>query len=200
MKSHGPSITRVEIPAEYNGYPVTKIIYYAFSNCDYLQEVYIPDSVKNITLYAFAFCPELRKVRFPKDVECSFPPISFCYPKLPVEAVLAGLAEGFEFDSTFFENEWFLWEELLRTDVFERVIDYETFWDIGLMPLLNHFVNHNLVSHFKILENAGLTLTAEEVDDLIKYSTEKGKTEMTAYLLDFKNRKIGFSGGDNFEL
>ena len=46
----------VVIPASYNGMPVTKISNSAFSYCDSLISVTIPDSVTTIGAYAFSGC------------------------------------------------------------------------------------------------------------------------------------------------
>ena len=47
----------LEVPSEYNGKPVTSIRNNAFSNCSYLTEVTIPDSIREIGSLAFYGCP-----------------------------------------------------------------------------------------------------------------------------------------------
>ncbi len=52
------------IPASLNGYPVTKIGKYAFSECAEMTSVTIPDSVTEIDYEAFGGCWELATVNF----------------------------------------------------------------------------------------------------------------------------------------
>lgn len=82
----------VEIPAEYNGYPVkeireyafakngtvekiilpetlTKIGYRAFEQCTGLKEIHIPQSVTQLGESLFSWCPALERVTLPPMVE-----------------------------------------------------------------------------------------------------------------------------------
>lgn len=52
----------IEIPAEYKGYPVVGIGEEAFSDCDNIKKVKIPDSVIEIEDYAFSRCDNLTDV------------------------------------------------------------------------------------------------------------------------------------------
>ncbi len=52
----------VEIPAEINGLPVTKIGSEAFFGCNNLTENHIPDSVKEIGKASFVKCEKLQCV------------------------------------------------------------------------------------------------------------------------------------------
>ena len=56
------------IPATYNGLPVTRIGYHAFSYCDSLTSVIIPNSVTSIDDAAFFRCYELTSVTIPDSV------------------------------------------------------------------------------------------------------------------------------------
>lgn len=49
---------------------------------------------------------------------------------------------------------------------------------------------------YKPKMNNGLVLWEKLLERSVKYS----KTEVTAWLLEYKNRRFGFNGGDNFEL
>lgn len=60
--------SKVVIPSEYNGKPVSKIENNAFANCQSLRSVTIPDSVTGIGDYAFSSCGSLSKVQIPNSV------------------------------------------------------------------------------------------------------------------------------------
>jgi hypothetical protein len=59
--------TDIEIPAELDGYAVTKIGNYAFYNCDLLKSVVIPEGVTYIGYDAFAYS-EIESVVIPEGV------------------------------------------------------------------------------------------------------------------------------------
>jgi len=56
------------IPAEIDGYTVTKIGEEAFRYCYYLTEVQIPETVVFIDSYAFRHCEALKVVNIPRNV------------------------------------------------------------------------------------------------------------------------------------
>ena len=56
------------IPSIIEGYPVTSIGDYAFSNCTSLTSVIIPDNVTNIGNYAFNGCSSLTSVNMPDSI------------------------------------------------------------------------------------------------------------------------------------
>mgnify|MGYP002602572873 FL=1 len=59
--------SRIVIPAEYNGKPVTEIAYNGFVRCS-LKNIVIPDSITAIGSNAFEFCTELTEVTIPDSV------------------------------------------------------------------------------------------------------------------------------------
>lgn len=61
-------LTNVQIPAEINGYPVTEIGDYAFSFCESLAEIEMPDSIVRIGRMAFCGCSVLNGIKIPQAV------------------------------------------------------------------------------------------------------------------------------------
>ena len=60
--------SKVDIPAELGGKPVTEIGEWAFAYCSSLTEVTIPKSVTSIRAFAFRSCSSLTKVIIPEGV------------------------------------------------------------------------------------------------------------------------------------
>ena len=63
------SDSKVDIPAELGGKPVTEIGMLAFTNCSGLTKVTIPEGVTSIGAGAFQSCGSLTEVTIPKSVE-----------------------------------------------------------------------------------------------------------------------------------
>ena len=63
------SDSKVDIPAELGGKPVTSIGVYAFWNCRSLTKVTIPEGVTSIKDSTFRYCDSLTEVIIPKSVE-----------------------------------------------------------------------------------------------------------------------------------
>ena len=63
------SASSVTIPSKIGGYPVTKIGKSAFSFCDTLTSITIPNSVEHIGDYAFWYCDNLKNVNIPDGVK-----------------------------------------------------------------------------------------------------------------------------------
>ena len=60
-----PKVSKVVIPSEINGKPVTSIPGFTFNYKSDLTEVTIPNSVKEIGYFAFFGCSNLEKVNIP---------------------------------------------------------------------------------------------------------------------------------------
>lgn len=68
VRSDGLSQSDIIIPSAYNGLPVTQIGYEAFSGCNLLQKIVIPDSVTTIGYAAFSGCTSLQSITVPDSV------------------------------------------------------------------------------------------------------------------------------------
>ncbi len=62
-------VTSMVIPSTIEGYPVTAIGNYTFSDCYSLEEVIIPEGVKRIGDYVFGWCHALKEVTIPLSIE-----------------------------------------------------------------------------------------------------------------------------------
>ena len=65
--------TAIEVPAEYNGKPVEVLGNGLFNNNDFVTEITIPDSVKEIEQYSVFACSALKKISIPASVETIAP-------------------------------------------------------------------------------------------------------------------------------
>lgn len=61
--------TKLIIPSQYNGLPVTEIADRAFAECEIIISVVLPDSIVKIGEKAFADCTGLEKIEMPDYVE-----------------------------------------------------------------------------------------------------------------------------------
>ena len=71
-----PNCKDKEIPAELDGHPVTSIGVIAFSQCNKLTDLIIPEGITSIGGGAFTFCAKLKSVSIPDSVvlidNCAF--------------------------------------------------------------------------------------------------------------------------------
>ena len=77
----------LDIPAEIDGMPVTKIARTAFSGDEYMTAVTLPDSIREIGEDAFSGCRNLRKVTLPKTLG-TIPIRCFRFSKVLKEVVM----------------------------------------------------------------------------------------------------------------
>lgn len=233
LKRDDPTITELELPAEFNGKPVVMICFGNFTNTKYLKRVVIPPSVRYIAGsafadsalesvklpdsliklagYVFAGCRNLRSVEFgnppPEKIELG-PRVFHGCEKLPPEILAMSMTRSLgelrrvcrtDYRSTLGNYEITQCDSF-RADVFEILAKNKCFKKLNVKFLFEKMINENRHDLLHIAEKYGMLDSAALLDLLIKYATEKQKTEFTAYLLDLKNRKFGFDGGDKFEL
>lgn len=255
LKKDDPTITELEIPAEYNGRRVTRIYRDSFRGSVYLKRVVIPPSVNEIYKYAFSICESLETVELSEGLEViseyafsstrlksvvlpkslvalwgnaflccselesvtfnSSPVIGdyvfFDCPKLSADVALMGLVHSCDLSKPFDERDynWAFEEETFerlvyaRPDVLKLAFKNDCFRNVDVSVMLEFLAETGNVESLCVAEEHGLLDDTALLDTLTEISAENGKTEITAYLLELKNRKFGFAGigeGDDFEL
>lgn len=191
----------------------------AFCVCEsFLRSVTLPKSLERIGDNAFVSCWELENVTFLNPDTRFGRNIFFGCPNLRPEIQLMGLVRSCDiirpiakpvytqyaernkpFGKMIFQSDPLLsnikvFELALKNKCFREANDEELF------ALLTAVIEGGLHDHLRLAEEGGLLSNAALLDKLIDYSAEVGRTEITARLLEYKNRKFGFGKGGNYEL
>lgn len=276
LKKDDRTVNDVEIPAEYNGLPVTSILSNGFLNAISIRRVSIPESVlfiagsafqnaisiKHISIpgsvrfigsLAFHHCWELEAVELSEGIETigsgafAFTALKsvklpkslkklggdafqFCRDlervefggmpsefgsmvfhgcgKLPPETLMVGLVRSTDITSPVYredfrglidsplDEDW----EYFRPDIFELLAKNKCFRNCNPKYLFEKMIREDMTELFPIADAYGMISNIKLINMLISYGIEHGKTEITAYLLDIKNRKFGFDGGNGYDL
>lgn len=210
LKGDDPSVTEPEIPEEWKGKPVSAIAPGAFEAAMYLKHVKLPKSIKTLCYRAFADCWSLESVEFEPGAEIELESDVFTgCDKLPAETLAIGLLRSVNLTAAFEKGHCpALW--IFDTDspdkaseVFEILAKNNCYREASpddLEFILGAFIGINNIKALPIAEKYGLLENAGLVNSLLAKAIESERTEMTAFLLDYKNRKFGFDGGEDFEL
>lgn len=173
------SLTRVVVP---EGVGIIRTG--AFWGCAALEEVVLPESGCILYSGSFRDCPSLRSVVFPeKDKVTLLSPVFEDCPLLPAETRMYALIGLNDLDKPFVYNVNFDWETALREDVFTLAVRHKSFVNIGSETLFKRLIDDGLIG---LLPIAGEILDDRLAETLIGYSSERGRTEITAWLLNFK--------------
>ncbi|MDE5576427.1 MAG: leucine-rich repeat domain-containing protein [Oscillospiraceae bacterium] len=157
----------------------------AFSSCRMLEEVVLPESGCILYSGAFRDCPNLRSVVFPgKDNVTLLGSVFENCPLLPAEARMYALIGLNDLDKPFVYNTDFDWSTALREDVFTLAVKHDSFLNIGKDALFRQIIDNDLI---ELLPLAKDILDDRLVETLADYSADRGKTEITAWLLNLKN-------------
>ena len=176
LQNDNPDITEAEIPGVHNGRTVRLIEQYAFMDSPYLRSVIIPESVREIESSAFCGCPNL-----------------------PPETVMTCLTHSRDHTRDIEFDMGVDFDIMLREDVFKLSLDLKN-WGTCQSLILNEIVNRGLVSYLEMTERAGI-LDREALDELFDdIECYGGSAEAIAWLMEYKNRKFGFNGGNEFEI
>ena len=168
----------------------------AFYKCGF-RALTFPSGLKKIGFLAFAHCEKLEKIDFGE----SSPVMDFktfeCCPKLSAENILQWLACSADITKPFPQKyisdpNSFDWDAVLREDVFALALKYDSFALVDKGKVLKEIVRRDLNRLLPLAENAGWIITEKCMEKLLRISLQNGYIEITAWLLDYKNRKLGF--------
>lgn len=180
------SLKRVELPES-----VGVIRSQAFFHCSELEEVVMPKNGCLIRYRAFDDCPELRRVILQEGAEYLFSRNRlFAFyafldcPKLPAEMLLYSLIGTNDLTRPFKFDEYLDWDTALRRDVFELALQHDSFREIDKRDLFRSIIDRNLI---ELLPLASGMLDEALTETLADYSAERGKTEITAWLLNHRS-------------
>ena len=184
-----------------------------------IKSVSLPKSLKIIDTDAFSCCDELEQVLFQSsDVKFGFSVFDGC-PKLKAENIMQGLSRSWDItkpfvpenacrdksmissggNSPFSDDEeseitvkevQFDWDGAMREDVFELAMKYDSFSRFNKGTVLEEAVKRNMSDSLPLAEAAGWKLTRGDIDRLLNISLDNGFVEITAWLLDYKNRRL----------
>lgn len=86
------------------------------------------------------------------------------------------------------------WSNLLSDSKrFEFIIDNFDNKKMKKSEFMRHIIDEEFIADLPICEKAGWLKTAKIRDTMIQYASDKGKTESTAWLMDYKNRTADFT-------
>lgn len=187
-----------------------------FMGCSALEEVTVLGKIWEISYDAFRDCVSLKRVTFPKSLEViggnaftncpsieSITPISpdievrnggglFGCPKLPPEILLPLAQERRRLNAGKVTINWRL--ILSRADVFALALK-----ELEERPTPELVIDSRNISLLPPAAEQSM-FTEKNIDSLVEYSVKNGSTEVTAWLLEYKNQKFGFNGEDKYEL
>lgn len=165
---------------------------------DHFDRIVFPKSLEAIGDFAFAGCHALKTAVFKNQCTRLGKYVFADCRSLAAENVLMSLISFLDitappepFDEIFFNGDFF------REDVFELAVKNNYFRNtdrdqaLDIMKFIIKFKYSK--SLLPMAEHGGLLSDGELVEELIGYSAENGETEITAWLLDLKNRKFGFT-------
>ncbi|MDE7281922.1 MAG: leucine-rich repeat domain-containing protein [Ruminiclostridium sp.] len=167
-----------------------------------VRTVILPYSLRRLGSGAFSDCADLEQVVFLGDKVLFDCDVFRNCPKLAAENVMQGLALSCDFTKPFADNETcpevkkdkvFDWDAAFRDDVFDLALKYDSFSLIGKEKVLKAIAERGLIHLLYKIEKAGWVITDGLMGELLELSAQKGFVEITAWLLEYKNRNLGFN-------
>lgn len=102
--------------------------------------------------------------------------------------------EKLRYTDSVFYNLMSTWINLLSDPKrFEFIVDNFDNKKMKKSEFMRHIIDEEFIADLHICEKAGWLKTAKVRDTMIQYASENGKTESTAWLMDFKNRTADFA-------
>ena len=183
-------LERIEFPDS-----LKEIEHHAFWGCGF-RTLTFPSGLERIKFKAFAYCEKLEKVDFQKGSPVmEFLVFEHCH-KLSAENILQGLACSTDITKPFLPSvDHFDWDSALREDVFALAMKYDSFALFDKKKVLVEITERGRVQLLPLVENAGgdiADIMKKHFEEFLDISMKKGFAEITAWLLDYKNRKMGF--------
>ena len=170
-----------------------------FCRCYALKSIVLPPGLNKISFGAFADCINLETVVFTgnKSVKILEDAFKNC-SKLPPEFQIYSLVGYNNIDLPFRNDicDEFDWDLAMEENVFKTAIKHNNFSEFK-EDLFMKIVDLNSLDH---LTQAEHLLDEDLINNTLDYSIKRQTTEITAYLLDLKNRKFGFEEGGSYEL
>lgn len=207
----------LDIPATIDGKTVTGISAKCFMNCKYLTKITIPSTVTNIASNAFDGCSELVEIELPESlVKLN----SFAFKNCVKLKNVNFLNEDVVISKTAFtsanfieEINFFVWkylssEQLLKVIPIKLLEFYSLSADeqkqiitfIKKRSALKKelFLTYD-VNIFQILTEQKVNIDLLDLNIYLKHSIQKEHTEITAILLDYKNKNFSKAKIDAFD-
>ena len=203
LKFSDPSVESVIIPAEYKGVPVKSVGASSFFGSPFRTSVVISEGVEEICVDAFGFCPLLENVYLPQSIRRVYNGAFRECPLLPAETVMTCLCQSLDITQPFCEpwgNQKFNWDTALREDVFVLALKYNCFSNFDRQETVEEMIRRDIWKYLRLMEQAGFFSDIERLNGYIDESVKNNTPEITAWLLEYKNRKFGFDNRGNYEL
>lgn len=179
-----------------------------------LRSVTLPQNTESIGDSAFMECGELKSVTFLNSSVRLGKNVFLLCPNLPPETQLMGLVCSTDITRPISrayakhnkDSTWLLLKCRVLAfdfDVFRLAVKNNCFRELTqteLEPLLANAIAADRTEYLQLSSENDLITDAELLDRLIDQSAKKEKAEITALLLEYKNRKFGFDNGEKYEL
>ena len=205
---HCMHLVSVEIP---DG--VTKIGNMAFHHSFKLTSVTMPDSVTSIGEYAFLFCQSLQSMHIPQNLEfvgmdaffyCDKlrkRPLAVVEGKLLFEPVHRYYAHFYELERIFKNRDY---TAKIMASVKYNIILQMYLADIDkdntfayikkqFPKIFRTMINNDETELISAVIEDGAFLTKRNIDSLLAYAIEKGKTEIQLLLMNYKHDVLSYS-------
>lgn len=177
-----------------------------------LKSVTLPKSLEVLGDMSFAYCRSLESVTFNSAPIFGEKVFVGC-EKLPADITLMGLVNSADLTAPFDKHAFFdafagnfcpVGEErehlkYTRPDIFETAVKNQCFKSVDMYVMLAFYIEERDAERLKLIEEHGLLDDRALLDEYTERSIQKGKPEITAYLLDLKKRRFGFSLESEFD-